>query len=127
MKKLMILAGLLAVAATGCISRAPVPPMDTRVTIAEDLTDDIYVTDVRCTKGNSDFLTFQANLVNNLHSPLAVEWKVQWLDADGLEIESYVSTWNALVIQPNEIRGLKGTAPKSDAADMRFYARRAKR
>ena len=126
MKKLMLLA-IAAVSMTGCISRAPVPPMDTRVTIAENLTYDIYVTDVRCTKGNSDYLTFQANMVNNCHDPIAVEWKVQWLDAEGLEIESAVSTWNALMIQPNEIRGLKGTAPKPDAADMRFYARKAKK
>ena len=127
MKKLMFIAAIaLSGAFFGCVSRAPVPPMDTRVTIAQDLTYDIYVTDVRCTKGTSDFLTFQANMVNNCRDPLAVEWKVQWLDADGLEIESIVSTWNALVIQPNEIRGLKGTAPKTDVADMRFYARKAK-
>ena len=126
MKKMMMIAAV-AVALTGCISRNPIPPMDSRVTIAQDLAYDICVTDVRCTKGNSDYLTFQANLVNNCNDPLAVEWKVQWLDSDGLEIESLVSTWNALVIQPNEIRGLKGTAPKSDAADMRFYARKAKR
>ena len=126
MKKLMILTAIAA-AMTGCISRNPIAPMDSRVTIAQDLAYDVYVTDVRCTKGTSDFLTFQANLVNNCHDPLAVEWKVQWLDADGMEIESLVSTWDALVIQPNEIRGLKGTAPKSDAADMRFYARKARR
>ena len=126
MKRLMILT-VIAAALTGCVSDNSAPLTDSRITLAEDLANDVYITDVRCTKGTSDFLTFQANMINNLRSPLAVEWKVLWLDADGLEIESVVSSWNALVIQPNEIRGLKGTAPKPDVADMRFYARKAKR
>lgn len=120
-----MIAPLLIVAASlvgGCVSN-PVPPMDRRVTLAEDLGEDIYVTDVRCTRGRSDYYTFQANVVNNTHSNRGVEWKVQWLDADGIEIDSVVSSWKSIVIPPNDIKGLKGTAPNRDAADMRLYVR----
>lgn len=116
---------ILAVAASlgaGCVS-APMPPVDRRVTIAEDLGHDLYVTDVRCTKGQSDYLTFQANVVNNTRSDLGVAWKVQWLDADGMEIDSVVSKWKEMVIAPKDVRALKGTAPNREAVDMRFYVR----
>jgi len=125
---LAVVAGMFA----GCIAPAPNAtasgaPVDTRITVAPDLCGDVCVTDARCTKGTSDFLTMQANLVNNTGSPLAVDWKVQWLDGDGMEIDSVVSSWNSRMLQPYEICGLKGTAPRSDAADMRLYLRRAVR
>jgi uncharacterized protein YcfL len=124
MKKLyMMMLAAAAALMTGCVA-TPVPPMDTRVTIAPDLGHKLYVTDVRCTKGHSDFLTLQVNAVNNTGSELRVQWKVVWLDGEGMEIDSLVSSWNSLALQPHEIRGLKGTAPRVDAADMRFYARK---
>ena len=128
MKKLMSAALAAAVCAlAGCIAppqNAAVPPMDTRVTIAPNLCGDVVVTDVRCAKGSSHYLTFQANLVNNCSRPLAVDWKVQWLDADGVEIDSVVSTWDSRMLQPHDICGLKSTAPTQAAADMRIYVRR---
>ena len=114
-----------ALSLAGC-KATNVPPPDRRVTIAPDLGKSIYVTDVRCTKGSSDCYTFQANVVNNTSSERPVEWKVVWLDADGMEIDSTVSTWAARMIQPYEICALKGTAPTKAAVDMMFYVRRAK-
>ena len=133
MKKLVMIAmGAAVCALAGCIAppqnaQAGAGPVDVRVTIAPDLFGDVVVTDVRCAKGKSDYLTLQANLVNNCSSPLAVDWRVQWLDADGVEIDSVVSSWNARMLQPYEICGLKATAPKPDAADMRFYVRKSVR
>ena len=123
MKKLMMIAFAAAAAAlSGCIS-TPIPPLDSRVTVSPNLGNKLYVTDVRCTKGTSQYLTFQANVVNNTGSELRVQWKVQWLDPDGIEIDSLVSSWNSVAIQPFDIKGLKGTSPRRDAADMRFYVR----
>ena len=122
-KLFMMMIAAVAAFATGCVA-TPVPPMDTRVTIAPDLGHKLFVTDVRCTKGSSDFLTLQVNTVNNTGSELRVQWKVVWLDPEGIEIDSVSSTWNSLALQPYEIRGLKSVAPRTNAADMRFYARR---
>ena len=131
MKRLVIAVIVAAAGAlTGCIAppqNVGEVPMDTRVTVSPDLRGDVVVTDVRCVKGSSQFLTFQANLVNNCSHPLALDWKVQWLDADGVEIDSVVSTWNSRMLQPYEICGLKATASATDAADMRFYVRGSKR
>lgn len=130
MKKLAIAA--IAAAAgvvAGCISPpqnnlADNTPVDTRVTVAPDVSGDVVVTDVRCVKGNGLYLTFQANLANACNCALPVEWRVQWLDANGVEIDSVVSTWNDRMLQPYELCGLKSTAPTLAAADMRFYVRR---
>ncbi len=120
------LVALGAALLSGCVA-TNVPPPDRRVTIAKDLGTSVFITDIRCTKGSSDFYTFQANMVNNRSSDLAVEWKVVWLDADGITIDSAVSGWNARMLQPNDVVALKGTAPRSDAVDMLFYVRRARR
>ena len=130
MKKLAIAA--IAAAAgvmAGCISPpqnnlADNTPVDTRVTVAPNISGDVVVTDVRCAKGNGLYLTFQANLANACNCALPVEWRVQWLDANGIEIDSVVSTWNDRMLQPYELCGLKSTAPTLAAADMRFYVRR---
>ena len=115
-----------AVALCGCVA-TNVPPPDRRVTIAEDLGTSVCITDIRCTKGASDFYTFQANMVNNTSSDLPVDWKLAWLDADGMEIDSVASTWSSRMLQPFEVCALKGTAPTSAAVDMMFYVRRARR
>ena len=120
-KKFLLLAAVVALA--GCVA-TNVPPPDRRVTIAEDLGTKVYITDIRCAKGASDYATFQANVVNNTSSDLPVEWKVVWLDSDGVANDSLVSSWNKLMLAPNDIVGLKNTAPKVDAADMLFYLRR---
>ena len=57
MKKVFTVLGCAVLAAlTGCVS-TPIPPMDRRVTVAEDLGTSLYVTDVRCVKGDSGFAT----------------------------------------------------------------------
>lgn len=120
-KFILSLVSLAALA--GCVA-TNLPPMDRRVTVAADLGTKAYITDVRCTRGSSDYLTFQANVVNNTSSDLGVEWKVVWLDADGVAMDSLVSTWNKLMLAPNDIQALKNTASRLDAADMLFYLRK---
>ena len=107
----------------GCVA-TNLPPMDRRVTVADDLGTSVFVTDVRCTKGGGSYYTFQANVVNNTWHDLGVEWKVVWLDANGVAIDSIVSTWNKLMLPANDIQALKNTAPQLDAVDMLFYVRR---
>ena len=116
----------LVVAACAFSGCSTLPPADTRITIAADVASDIRVTDARCVKGSGDYFTFQANVVNNCTSQRVVEWKVQWLDADGVAIDSVVSSWNSRAIQPMEICALKSTAPCPEAADFRFYVRKAR-
>ena len=112
------LAGLMV----GCVATY-VPPMDRRVTIAENLGTSLFVTDVRCAKGSSQFYTFQANVVNNLSRELWVEYKVVWVNADGMAIEPN-AVWRQTALMPKEVKALQATAPRPDAVDMLFYVRR---
>ena len=74
---------------SGCVA-TNVPPPDRRVSIGADLGTKVYVADARCAKGKSDYATFQANVVNNTSRDLGVEWRVVWLDEDGIAIDSLV-------------------------------------
>lgn len=116
-------AALCVVAMSGCVA-TNVPPPDRRVTIAEDLGTKVYVTDVRCAKGTGDYATLQANVVNNTSGDLGVEWKVVWLDAQGVAFDTLVSSWNKIMLAPGDVTALKNTSPRKDAADMLLYIRR---
>ena len=120
--------GLVAFAA-GC-TMAPATgdvPVDRRVTLAADLADDVVVTDLRCVRGQSGHLELQANVVNNLAEDRGVEWRIVWLDASGLEIESAVSTWAKRMVSPKDIAEIRCTAPSEKAVDFRFHLRRLRR
>lgn len=121
----MLLSGLLASACIGCVSYHT-PPMDRRVTVAPDLGTYIWVTDVRLAKGVSQHYTFQANVVNNTSGIVKMEYKVVWLDANGLEIPSVVSTWQPMSSAARDIVGVTATAPSPDAVDFRFYVKVAR-
>lgn len=121
--RVMFLGILLSgVGLSGCVA-TPLPPMDRRVTVAEDLGMGLYITDVRCVKGSSSYYTFQANAVNNTSGDLGVEWKVTWLDANGVALEAQVPAWNKVVIPAKDIQALKCTATRLDAVDMLFHVR----
>lgn len=127
MRMLALCSALIGAALfSGCVA-TNVPPPDRRVTISPDLGTDIYVTDIRCVQGPTGIYTFQANVVNNRSFDLPVQWKVVWLDAEGVTIDSVVSTWSDRMLQPYEVCALKGTAPTPKAVDMLFYVRRARR
>ncbi len=123
MKKIfMLAAAVLMFFGIGCV-HTPVPPSDARVTLAPGLGSSVYVTSVRCTRNQEGYCLFQANVVNNSRKIARLEYKVQWLDEAGLEIESVVSTWQSMAVQPGEIKGLGAVAASKDAADFRFYVR----
>jgi uncharacterized protein YcfL len=63
-------------------------------------------------------------VVNTPSHGLGVEYRVVWLDANGITIDSLVSTWNKVMLAPKDIQALKGTSSSMDAADMLFYVRR---
>lgn len=123
MRRLFAIATMVVAAAalSGCSTP---PPVDKRVTVAADVADDVVVRDIRSPRNQSGFLTFQANVENVRSGDRGVEWKVAWLDADGIEIETLLSSWNKAMLGPNEVKGLRATAPRPDAADMHFYIRR---
>ena len=122
MKALGIAAAILL---TGCVATMT-PPMDRRITVAPDLGMAVWVTDVRLTKAQSMHYTFQANVVNNTSGVVRMEYRVVWLDANGSEIPSAVSTWQPMSAAAREVVGLTATAPAPEAVDFRFYVQAAR-
>lgn len=121
-KKFLMAMALLMFLGIGCVHN-PVPPADARVTLAPGLSSGIYVTSVRCMRNEAGYCLFQANVVNNSKRVARLEYKVQWLDETGMEIESAVSSWQSMAVLPREIKGLSAVAASKDAVDFRFYVR----
>ena len=124
MKKLSFVA-ILAVAAAllgGCVTET-VRRVDPHVTLAGDVARRIYVTDVICARAQGGNLVLQANVVNQLSREIWIEYKVAWMDAAGVEIDSILSTWQRVAIPAHDLKSLKGIAPDLDAADARLYVR----
>lgn len=106
----------------GCVS-APTPPPDRRVTVASELGDDLYITDIKCAKGNTDYYVFQANVVNNTRSILMLQYRLVWLDANAIEIPSVQGRWQRFSVAPKDIGSLRAVAPTPAAVDFRFYVK----
>ena len=108
--------------ALGC-AHNQVSSADGRITLAPGLSSDIQVTGIRCVKNKDGYCMFRANVLNSAKKQARLEYKVQWLDGAGMEIESVVSTWQMIAVQPKEVRELSAVAASKDAADFRFYLR----
>ena len=117
--KMLCLLSALAVCA-GCVSYHT-PPADRRVTLSPDLGSRVWVTDVRLTKAKSQHYTLQANVANNTDGVVRMEYKVVWLDSNGAEIPSVVSTWQPMSAAARNVVGLTATAPAPEAVDFRLY------
>ena len=124
-----LLAGCLGVLAVGCTSSAvsTAHPVDCRVTIAADLADDMTVAGLRCVRNPGGYLEMQANVVNNLANDRGIEWRIVWLDANGIELPSAVSNWTKRMVAPKDFAEVKCVASSLQAVDFRFHLRRLRR
>ena len=118
----LLLAGVMC----GCVSYRT-PPADRRVTVSPDLRAEVWVTDIRLSRGQSQHYTLQANIVNNTNGDARFEYRVVWLDAAGVAIPSIVSDWQFVSAAAREIVGLTTTAPAPEAVDFRLYVQRSRR
>ena len=122
MKRMMLFSLLAAVCfLVGCGSTKI---QDPRVIIDGTVSRYIDVNNVRCVKGENGYPVFHADVTNLYHKELAIEWKVQWLDINGIEIESAVSTWQKNAIASHDIKGLRNVASSKEAVTMRLYIRK---
>lgn len=112
-----------AALAVGCTTY----PTDSRVVLADDVRNRLGVADVRCSRATGDYLTLQARVNNTWAHDLGIEWRVAWLDADGIEINPEAQVWRKLVIATKDSAGLKATAPQLTATDARFYVRKLRK
>jgi len=63
----------------------------------------------------------QVDLQNHRQQQYDLEYKIDWLDADGYVIES--TPWQPLTINAKEYRSIKAIAHSPQAEDFKFYIR----
>lgn len=124
--KRRVFIGLLAGALAGCVSYHT-PPADRRVTVAPDLGTAVWVTDVRLVVAPQRHAQLQANVANNTDHVVRLEYRAEWLDANGVAFDSVTSTWLPISAAPRDVVPLRLTAPDARAVDFRLYVQAERR
>lgn len=93
--------------------------LDKRVTIDRSLERRLNVEFVNQAK-SGDLRTVQTTVRNTSRNPIQYQYRFEWIDADGMHIDSPASTWVIRTLQPGETAALSSTAPTPRAADFRF-------
>lgn len=78
----------------------------------------VQVRDIRTSSVNNQLLV-QVELNNNRGRRDAFDYRVRWLDANGLQVVPYAS-WEVVSLEGQESSVLNLTSPRTDATDFRF-------
>lgn len=68
----------------------------------------------------------QAELFNTTGRFAQIQFAFRWYRQDGFEIDSNLSQWRTIGIQPTDLARVTGTAPTPDAVDFRLAIRRSR-
>ncbi|QDU33543.1 hypothetical protein KS4_15930 [Poriferisphaera corsica] len=131
----MIVAALLFFA--GCTSSVNTVASDAgtpgynSVPTRKILTDDglkkkARVIDIRESRNASDLLTISVEIQNTTHSRKNFNYRVDWLDANGMSISSLLSSWKQKTLAGKETGFLTAVAPTPKASDFRLQLIEAK-
>lgn len=69
-------------------------------------------------------LHVQVALENETQGDLAVEYRWEWTDGEGLQLGDTLSVWQPLVIGGRQRELVTGVGPAPSASDFRLYVRR---
>ena len=83
----------------------------------------IEVTRAVTRRNNADFLELQVELYNNSFNTERFQYKVEWVDADGLIIGSKTNVWLNKSISGKSNGTIMATAPNASAVDFRMNTR----
>ena len=107
------------------VSCASLPPVDSRITMTDGLQRKIAVTNLVFTDETAAGLyVIQADFENLTSKELPLEWKVQWLNDQGLEVETLMASWRKVTLAAHETKGMKAIAPTMDAVQWRMLVRK---
>lgn len=63
------------------------------------------------------FLKIQARLYNGTNKRAKINYRFQWVDSQGMQIDTLLSTWKQLSIAGRETTLIQAIAPTKDATD----------
>jgi uncharacterized protein YcfL len=141
MKKLEFILIVLIVTTSGCQKQG-----DSRVHVREGVASDtlasnivtrpvvhafsdligegIQVTDAVTRRNDAGFLELYVNGYNKSYRTKRFRYRVEWLDADGLLIETKTSVWEQMSAMGNSPFTIKAVAPRQQAVDFRMDTRK---
>lgn len=86
--------------------------------------DGIEITKAVTRRNNAGFLELYIMGVNKSFNTKRFQYKVEWLDADGLLVETKTSTWLPMSATGKNTFSFKVTAPRTNVVDFRMDTRK---
>ena len=141
MKKLGIMLIMLMVLACGC-AKQQYPRINLREGVGSDtlgsnivtrpvthafsalIGEGLEVTEAVTRRNDAGFLELYITGYNKSFDTKRFQYKVEWLDADGLLIETKTSTWLPMSATGKTTFSFKVTAPRTNAVDFRMDTRK---
>ena len=98
-----------------------------RVFIDGGLEKDVQVLSINQGKASEDLLRIQVNLKNLTKKSMNLNYKIEWMDQDGLVINDSSSTWLPVYVRGAEIVAIKSVASSPTVQNFWLKLQRAKR
>ena len=83
---------------------------------------DIQIVDVKSAMAG-DILRVQATLRSKYKDTLPFQYRFEWYDAGGLEINSGAGSWKPLILNGRETKTVQGVAPDPNAKEFKLKIR----
>ncbi len=88
----------------------------------QELARGIQVVDLRSVYVD-EYLKADVSVVNKYNRTLNVQYKFQWFDARGMEVDPGSTAWTPLVLYGNESKSIQGVAPNPTAVEYKIHIR----
>ncbi len=98
-----------------------------RVFMDGGLEKDVQVLSINQGKASEDLLRIQVNLKNLTKKSMNLNYKIEWMDQDGLVINDSSSTWLPVYVRGAEIVAIKSVASSPTVQNFWLKLQRAKR
>ena len=98
-----------------------------RVFMDGGLEKDVQVVSINQGKVSEDLLRIQVNLKNLTKKSMNLNYKIEWMDQDGLVINDSSATWSPVYVRGAEIVAIKSVASSPTVQNFWLKLQRAKR
>jgi uncharacterized protein YcfL len=98
-----------------------------RVFMDGGLEKDVQVVSINQGKASEDLLRIQVNLKNLTKKSMNLNYKIEWMDQDGLVINDSSATWLPVYVRGAEIVAIKSVASSPTVQNFWLKLQRAKR
>jgi uncharacterized protein YcfL len=102
---------------------APTYVADKRVITDNTLAGTVRVTSINQTTVSGNLLKVQATVENLRNSQRTINYKFEWIDQDGMALDSAIETWKSLPLQGRESTTISTVAVSPRAVDFKLKFR----